>query len=103
MADQRSIEVIRNGSRPSTRGSEKTFTGSVIVDSLFAATEHTQATGGLVSFQPGARTAWHTHPSGQTLIVTSGIGWVQQAGGPRQHVQPGDVKRRYEAIAITKC
>ena len=82
MADQRSIEVIRNGSRPSTRGSEKTFTGSVIVDPLFA---------------------WPTHPAGQTLLATSGIGWVQQAGGPRQHVQPGDVKRRYEAIAITKC
>jgi quercetin dioxygenase-like cupin family protein len=91
MADQRSIEVIRNGSRPSTRGSEKTFTGSVIVDSLFAATEHTQATGGLVSFEPGARTAWHIHPSGQTLIVTSGIGWVQQADGPCQQIQPGDV------------
>jgi hypothetical protein len=64
------------------REAQRTFCGSVVVDPLFA---------------------WPTHPAGQTLLATSGIGWVQQAGGPRQHVQPGDVKRRYEAIAITKC
>ena len=85
------IEVNRNGSRASTRGPAQNFTGSVIVDPLFGATEHTHATGGLVSFEPGARTAWHTHPAGQTLIVTSGTGWVQQWGGERQQIQPGDV------------
>ena len=91
MPDQRTLEINRNGSRASARGPVKTFTGSVIVDPLFAATEHTHSTGGLVSFEPGARTAWHTHPAGQTLIVTFGIGWVQQAGGRRQQIQPGDV------------
>jgi quercetin dioxygenase-like cupin family protein len=69
----------------------KTFTGSVLVDPLFASTEHTHLTGGLVSFEPGARTAWHTHRAGQTLIVTFRIGCVQQAGGRRQQIQPGDV------------
>src|SRR5437870_5535285 len=71
------IEINRNGSRPSTRGPAQNFAGSVIVDPLFGATEHTHATGGLVTFEPGARTAWHTHPAGQTLIVTS------SARGPR--------------------
>src|ERR1041385_2676375 len=85
------IEINRNGSRPSTRGLAQNFTGSVIVDPVFEATEHTHATGGLVTFEPGARTAWHTHPAGQTLIVTAGVGWVQQWGGERQQIQPGDV------------
>jgi len=58
---------------------------------LFDASEHTHATGGLVTFEPGARTAWHTHPAGQTLIVTSGTGWVQESGGERRQIQPGDV------------
>ena len=85
------IEINRNGSRPSTRGPAQNFTGSVIVDPLFGATEHTHATGGLVTFEPGARTAWHTHPAGQTLIVTSGIGWVREWDGEPQWIQPGDV------------
>ena len=58
---------------------------------LFDASPHTHATGGLVTFEPGARTAWHTHPAGQTLIVTSGTGWVQEWGGERQQIRPGDV------------
>jgi quercetin dioxygenase-like cupin family protein len=85
------------------------FTGSVIVDPLFGATEHTHATGGLVTFEPGARTAWHTHPAGQTLIVTSGIGWVQEWNGERQQIQPGhviwippDVKQWHGATATNR-
>lgn len=62
-----------------------------MVDPLFAATANTRATGGHVTFEPGARSAWHTHPAGQTLIVTSGIGWVQQWGGERREIKPGDV------------
>ena len=91
MADPRHIEIKPNGSRPSARGPAQNFTGSVIVDPLFDATEHTRATGGLVTFEPGARTAWHTHPAGQTLIVTSGTGWVQEWSGQCQQIQPGDV------------
>ena len=85
------IEITANGSRPSARGPAENFTGSVVIDPLFDASEHTHCGGGLVSFEPGARTAWYTHPAGQTLIVTSGTGWVQQAGGQRQAIQPGDV------------
>lgn len=90
-ANAQSIEITPNGSRPSARGSAQNFTGSVVVDPLFAATDHARATGGHVTFEPGARTAWHTHPAGQTLIVTSGIGWVQQEGGEKQEIKPGDV------------
>jgi len=85
------IEIKPNGSRPSGRGPAHNFTGSVVIDPLFEASEHTHATGGLVTFEPGARTAWHTHPAGQTLIVTSGTGWVQESGGERRQIQPGDV------------
>ena len=70
MAHNQRIEIRLNGSRPSARGSAQDSTGSVIVDPLFDATEHTHATGGLVTFEPGARTVWHTHPAGQTLVVT---------------------------------
>jgi len=85
------IEIKPNGSRPSGRGPAHNFTGSVVIDPLFEASAHTHATGGLVTFEPGARTAWHTHPAGQTLIVTSGTGWVQESGGERRQIQPGDV------------
>ena len=85
------IEIKPNGSRPSGRGPAHNFTGSVVIDPLFDASEHTHATGGLVTFEPGARTAWHTHPAGQTLIVTTGTGWVQESGGERRQIQPGDV------------
>ena len=85
------IEIKPNGSRPSAKGPAHNFTGSVVIDPLFEASENTHATGGLVTFEPGARTAWHTHPAGQTLIVTSGTGWVQESGGERRQIQPGDV------------
>jgi quercetin dioxygenase-like cupin family protein len=85
------IEIRQNGSRPSTKGPAQNFTGSVVSDPLFDATEHTHARGGLVTFEPGARTAWHTHPADQTLIVASGTGWVQEWGGERRRIQPGDV------------
>ena len=85
------IEIKPNGSRPSAKGPVHNFTGSVVIDPLFDASAHTHATGGLVTFEPGARTAWHTHPAGQTLIVTSGTGWVQESGGERRQIQPGDV------------
>jgi quercetin dioxygenase-like cupin family protein len=87
------IEVTPNGSLPSARGAAQNFTGSVLVTPLFSATEHTHATGGHVTFEPGARTAWHTHPAGQTLIVTWGAGWVQEWGGQRREMKPGDVVR----------
>lgn len=85
------MEIIRNGSRPSTQGSPDYFTGSVRVDPLFEAPEPARVRGAQVTFEPGARTAWHTHPLGQTLIVTSGCGWVQRAGGPVEEIRPGDV------------
>ena len=91
MENGQRIEIKPNGSRPSGRGPAHNFTGSVVIDPLFDASEHTHATGGLVTFEPGARTAWHTHPAGQTLIVTSGTGWVQESGGERRQIQPGDV------------
>jgi quercetin dioxygenase-like cupin family protein len=85
------IDISRHGSRPPVTGASETFTGRVSVQPLFAATEHSKATGGQVTFSPGARTAWHTHPAGQTLIVTAGTGWVQAWNGRKQEIQPGDV------------
>ena len=76
-----SAEFSPNGSRKSLIGSDKNFTGHVIIDSLYGANEHLPQTGGLVTFAPGARSAWHTHPAGQILIVTSGTAWVQEEGG----------------------
>jgi len=91
MENGQRIEIKPNGSRPSGRGPAHNFMGSVVIDPLFDASAHTHATGRLVTFEPGARTAWHTHPAGQTLIVTSGTGWVQESGGERRQIQPGDV------------
>ena len=91
MENSQRIEIKPNGSRPSAKGPAQNFTGNVIIDPLFDASEHTQCGGALVTFEPGARTAWHTHPAGQTLIVTSGTGWVQEWGGERRQIQPGDV------------
>jgi len=85
------MEIKRVGSRPSVKGSEDWFTGSVRVDPLFQAADPARAVGAQVTFEPGARTAWHTHPLGQTLIVTSGLGWVQREGGPTEEIRPGDV------------
>lgn len=85
------MEIKRNGSRPSAKGPEDWFTGTVRIDPLFQAPEPARVAGGCVTFEPGARTAWHTHPLGQTLIVISGLGWVQREGGPREEIRPGDV------------
>src|SRR5688572_11885451 len=86
-----SMEISQNGSRPSATGPAENFTGSVTVDPLFAANDNTPSTGGLVTFEPGARSAWHTHPAGQFLIVTSGTGWVQEEGDEKHEIKPGDV------------
>lgn len=85
------LQIARNGSQPSAKGAAESFTGSVRVDPLFQAKATTRATGAYVTFEPGARTAWHTHPVGQTLIVTAGAGRVQRWGDPVQEIRPGDV------------
>ncbi len=85
------MEIRRSGSQPSTKGPAEWFTGTVRIDPLFGATAPTRAAGNAVTFEPGARTAWHTHPLGQTLIVTFGCGWVQRDGGPVAVIRPGDV------------
>jgi quercetin dioxygenase-like cupin family protein len=85
------ISVARSGSQPSSVGSSENFIGSVRVDSRFQARAPARIGGGIVTFEPGARTAWHTHPLGQTLIVTAGVGLVQQWGDPVQEIRPGDV------------
>lgn len=85
------MEIIKNGMLPSIKGPDDWFTGSVRIDPLFAKQEATKAAGALVTFEPGARTAWHTHPAGQTLIVQSGLGWVQREGGAIEEIRPGDV------------
>ena len=85
------MEIKRSGSRPSGKGPAEWFTGMVRLDPLFSPPEPARITGALVTFEPGARTAWHTHPLGQTLIVTSGLGWSQRQGGPIEEIRPGDV------------
>ena len=85
------MDITRNGSRPSTKGAEAYFSGSVRVDPVFQVGDPVRLNAGKVTFEPGARTAWHTHPLGQTLIITAGLGWVQTAGGPIEEVRPGDV------------
>ena len=85
------MDVRRSGSQPSAKGPAENFTGTVRIDPLFEAPDPARARGASVTFEPGARSAWHTHPLGQTLIVTSGCGWVQSAGGPKIEIRPGDV------------
>ena len=85
------MDIKRNGSRPSTKAPEAYFSGAVRVEPVFQVGEPVRLNGGSVTFEPGARTAWHTHPLGQTLIVTAGLGWVQTAGGPIEEIRPGDV------------
>jgi quercetin dioxygenase-like cupin family protein len=85
------MDIKRNGTRPSTKGSDDYFTGTVRVDPLIEAPSPARVRGASVTFEPGARTAWHTHPLGQTLIVTAGLGWVQRDGGPVEEIRPGDV------------
>jgi quercetin dioxygenase-like cupin family protein len=85
------MTITPGGSQPSAKGPGEWFTGIVRIDPLFAAKAPARAAGNAVTFEPGARTAWHTHPLGQTLIVTFGRGWVQRAGGPVEEIRPGDV------------
>jgi quercetin dioxygenase-like cupin family protein len=85
------MEIIRIGSQPSGKGPEDYFTGSVRIDPLFSPPSPAQVAMALVTFEPGARTAWHTHPLGQTLIVTAGSGWVNRAGGRKEDIRQGDV------------
>jgi len=85
------MEIKRVGSEPSGKGPAEWFTGTVRIDRLFSAPDPARVAGASVTFEPGARTAWHTHPLGQTLIVTAGCGWVQREGGPVEAIRPGDV------------
>ena len=85
------MEIKRSGSQPSNKGPENYFTGIVRIDPLFDAPEPARVLGACVTFEPGSRTAWHTHPLGQTLIVTAGCGWAQRWGGPIEEIRPGDV------------
>ncbi|QEN85127.1 cupin domain-containing protein [Labrys sp. KNU-23] len=85
------ITVMQPGSQPSTTGSANNFSGRVRVDAPFKGSAPARISGAAVTFEPGARTAWHTHPLGQTLIVTAGVGLVQEWEGPVQHIRPGDV------------
>jgi quercetin dioxygenase-like cupin family protein len=85
------MDIKRNGTRPSAKGPADWFTGTVRIDPLFEAPAPARVFGASVTFEPGARTAWHTHPLGQTLVVTSGLGWAQRGGGPKEEIRPGDV------------
>jgi quercetin dioxygenase-like cupin family protein len=85
------MEIKRSGSQPSGKGPSEWFTGTVRIDPLFQAPDPALVQGASVTFEPGARTAWHTHPLGQTLIVTAGCGWAQRSGGRIEEIHPGDV------------
>src|SRR5258707_13777002 len=85
------MQITRISSEPSGKGPDDYFTGRVRIDRLFTAREPARVAGASVTFDPGVRTAWHTHPLGQTLIVTAGSGWVQRCGGPVEEIRPGDV------------
>ncbi len=85
------MEITRIGTKPSAKGPADWFTGTVRIDTPFQAADPARVTGAHVTFEPGARTAWHTHPLGQTLIVTSGCGRVQREGGPIEEIHPGDI------------
>ena len=91
--DSQTIVITRSGSQPSQQGPSENFTGSVRIDPLFQVKAPSRMLGALVTFEPGARTAWHTHPLGQTLIVTAGLGRVQGWGGPVEEIRQGDVVR----------
>ena len=88
---QESIEITPAASRSTIRGPEQAYTGAAIAEILFGATAGRRLTAVEVTFEPGARTAWHNHPAGQYLVITSGVGWVQQRGGEKREVRAGDV------------
>ena len=85
------MDIKRNGFTPSAKGPQDWFTGTVRIDSPFNAEAPARVGGAIVTFEPGARTVWHTHPLGQTLIVTNGLGRVQKEGGPVEEIRPGDI------------
>ena len=85
------MDIMRNGSQPSTKGPAEWFTGQVRIDSAFQRPAPSRLAGATVTFEPGARTAWHTHPLGQTLIVTAGRGWTQCEDGPVVEIRAGDI------------
>ena len=85
------MKITRVGTNPSMAGPKDWFTGNVRIDSLFPADGGRHSNGGAVTFEPGARTHWHTHPAGQTIIIIQGLGWVQRDGSPVEEVKPGDV------------
>ena len=85
------MDIKRAGTQPSTKGPEAWFTGTVRIDARFNGSDGARVGGATVTFEPGARTAWHTHPRGQTLLVTAGLGRVQREGGPVEEIRPGDI------------
>ena len=85
------MDIKRNGSQASARGPEEYFTGTIRIDQPFKGADSARVGGAIVTFEPGARTAWHTHPLGQTLIVISGLGWAQREGGSVEQIRPGDI------------
>ena len=85
------MEIKRAGSQPSASGPAACFTGKVRIDPLFQAASPARMSAALVTFEPGARSAWHTHPLGQALVVTAGCGWIQCWSGPKKEIRPGDV------------
>jgi quercetin dioxygenase-like cupin family protein len=85
------MQIKRSGANPSAKGLAEWFTGTVRIDPLFQPPEPARVSGAMVTFESGSRTAWHTHPLGQTLLIISGVGWVQREGGPVEEVRPGDV------------
>ena len=103
------MDIKRNGSQPSAKGPAEWFTGTVRIDPLFQASDPARAAGACVTFEPAARTDWHTHPLGQTLIVTCGVGRVQCWGGPVEEIRPGDVvwfppgEKHWHGAAPTKA
>jgi len=85
------MDIKRSGSQASEKGAAEYFTGAVRLDGRFSGSAPARVGGATVTFEPGARTAWHTHPLGQTLLVTFGFGWVQREGGPIEEIRPGDI------------
>lgn len=100
-------KIIRNGSTPSAKGPAEYFSGTVRIDGMFKAEEPGHSTAAIVTFEPGARSNWHTHPMGQQLVVLSGVGWTQCEGGPRSEIRSGDVvvcgcgKRHWHGASAT--
>lgn len=107
LSSEPGMKVVRNGSKPSVKGPDTWFTGAVRIDTPFQAEGDGRHGGAIVTFEPGARTNWHTHPAGQTLVVLSGVGWTQCEGGPRTEIRAGDVvwcpcrKRHWHGASLT--